>query len=354
MGAEATVAETVVEMFPDKAGRPSISRNTVPSFKMGAAAWTRYARALYLAAFFGAAASLFAYHHSSIISLVNWEILATYDFGNAMAALVAVGGYLLEHYISRKASQLEKQMERVEAQMAFLVPVTLEFHALWQGAVTSFIDKCVGQYLTKGGRVEHLGDYEAMFEQSALGKSAILESPTALVHPVSRAMTFEVMFAVVESGTRPRVTSKTELPLLLHNAIRECDRESKLWKSYEAFVRHSLLPGVERIAEIINESGHLMEPVSADKMRDIFGTTGTGYGEKWVIAPRMFFYSRWVAYARSWQELIAVWDDGDKDEMRPAVDFPIGLLFFNVEAQGAVARVEQELIGASQMHGHRR
>jgi len=47
-----------------------------------------------------------------------------------------------------------------------------------------------------------------------------------------------------------------------------------------------------------------------------------------------------------------MWDDGLFDEIRPSVDFPIGIMWFNIEAQSIVARVEQNLIGASQMHGH--
>jgi hypothetical protein len=68
----------------------------------------------------------------------------------------------------------------------------------------------------------------------------------------------------------------------------------------------------------------------------------------------MWFYSIFLAYARSWQELLAMWDDGFYGDIRPSVDFHIGVLPFNIEAQSIVARAEHDLIGVSQMHGHKR
>ena len=41
-----------------------------------------------------------------------------------------------------------------------------------------------------------------------------------------------------------------------------------------------------------------------------------------------------------------------REEMRPNVDFPVGIMNFNVEAQSLVANAEQALIGMSQMHGY--
>ena len=41
-----------------------------------------------------------------------------------------------------------------------------------------------------------------------------------------------------------------------------------------------------------------------------------------------------------------------REEIRPNVDFPVGIMNFNVEAQSIVAKTEQALIGMSQMHGY--
>jgi len=60
----------------------------------------------------------------------------------------------------------------------------------------------------------------------------------------------------IKNIKKARVTNTHELPLLLHNEIDKCDRNSSLWNSYEAFIRYSFVPAVERIASIIDEYGH--------------------------------------------------------------------------------------------------
>jgi hypothetical protein len=88
--------------------------------------------------------------------------------------------------------------------------------------------------------------------------------------------------------------------------------------------------------------------------------SGTGFGQAWEMAPRMWFYSLWLSYARSWQAVLHSWDDAatttttssSTDMMiRPQTPFPVGILVFNIEAQSIVARVEKKLVGMSQMHG---
>jgi len=61
-----------------------------------------------------------------IIAIINQ--IKTYDYGNAIAVLLGVGGYLLENYFQRKTAREEKQMDRVEQQShKLLVPVTGKF-----------------------------------------------------------------------------------------------------------------------------------------------------------------------------------------------------------------------------------
>ena len=62
--------------------------------------------------------------------------MQTWDWGNIIAALVAVGGYMSDHFFSRKQAPLEKQMDRVEAQShQLLVPLTMQLHRLWHGCI---------------------------------------------------------------------------------------------------------------------------------------------------------------------------------------------------------------------------
>jgi hypothetical protein len=289
------------------------------------------------------------------------------DFGNALAALLAVGGYLLDHWNSRKSQQMEAQMARVMAQShELLIPVTMQFHSLYLGATLQFVDKHLDKIpkLSPDESVDYTDDILKKYTSSP-----VMEMPTELNDPKSIALLItEIMMTERKStlktgvtaamGAAPRITSPRELPLVLHKAIENCQKEGEnkptsiLWKSYEAFIRHEFVPAVDRIAEIIDEHGHLMQPVSPKRLAEIFDRSGTGYGQTWPIVPRMWFYSMWLCYARSWKTLLAMWDQGIYQEIRPSMAFPIGIMFFNIEAQSIVAGMEKELVGMSQMHGH--
>ena len=277
------------------------------------------------------------------------NVILSWDYGNAIAALVAVGGYFLENMSTRKAQQLEKQMERVQAQShELLVPVTVQFQSLWTVAVHSFVDKQSEQFIDKPEYKETKRRFEMMSE-NLFAKASFLQKPFML----NNSLTFSMLAdnIIVPDTMCWLIASKIELPKFLHDEIAKSDRESDLWKDYEMFIRHTFLPLVTNIADIVNEHGHLMETVPPSRLRQMYGTEGNGYGQTWDISPRPFFYSFWLAYSTSWNELIAKWDDGNKKDMRPYVNFPVGLLAFNIEAQGVVAKVEQKLIGMSQMHG---
>lgn len=274
-------------------------------------------------------------------------------------------------------------MERVEQQShQLLVPITMQWHSLWTVSTLSFVDKHI-EYIDMSVEEQRIYKQKAdalygisittpasKSTDQDISKTAF-ESPTTANNPISLVLWLEVMYedsqmkviyqpkdsnirgpTTIKNIKKARVTNTHELPLLLHNEIKKCDRNSSLWNSYEAFIRHSFVPAVERIASIIDEYGHLMEPVPPARMNELYGTESNGYGQKWTIAPRGWFYSFFLSYARSWQELISIWDSGNKDSMRPMVDFPVGLMYFNIEGQSIVAQVEQQLIGMSQMHGH--
>ena len=281
------------------------------------------------------------------------EHVQSYDLGNAIAVFLAVGGYVVEHWCARKASQTEKQMERVEAQShKLLLPITVQFHAMWFGSLLGFVDKHLGDMLAQE---KYRGMLELYRERvRKLSSNPLQDEASSLYQSESALMCWDVVFAHVDDKVKkPRVTSKHELPLALHEQIKGCDRESHLWKSYEAFIRHSFVPAVEAIAALIDENGHLMESVSPPRLMELFGTKGNGYGLSWTATPRMWFYSYFLAYSKSWREILAAWDGGNRDRMRPSVDFPVGIMAFNIEAQNIVADAEQRLLGMKQMHGQR-
>jgi hypothetical protein len=282
------------------------------------------------------------------------------DFGNALAALVAVGGFLLDHWNQRKSQQLEAQIQRVTSQShEFLVPVTTQCQALLLGSMLQFVDKHMSS--TAHLMETEYGDanYSSHILKEYL-RSPVMDMPTELTNPSSVAfIAIEIVMKErkVKSnndrgiGVAPNITISREFPKFLHTAVENCDRpNSKLWKSYEAFVRHEFVPSVDRISELIDEHGHLMQPICPKRLAQIFDTTGTGQGHKWEIAPRMWFYSMWLAYAKSWKTLLAMWDAGVYDDIRPSANFPVGIMFFNIEAQTIVAKMEKQLVGMSQMH----
>ena len=97
-----------------------------------------------------------------------------------------------------------------------------------------------------------------------LSSNPLVEMPRSFNHPITFAFSIDTMFDI--DNLKPRVSSKRELPYILHNEIVNCNRDSKLWKAYERYFRYSFIPTIERIADIIKENGHLMEPVSPSRM----------------------------------------------------------------------------------------
>ena len=314
---------------------------------------------------------------SRALSIVLATVLST-DLGNALAAVVAVGGYMFEHWNARRAQQLDAQMNRVSDQShKFLVPVTMQFHSIVTCSIMHFVDKHLATVLeTNTG----LSDKERLeraelYAPDTVRKQFLNRSgtaiPTNLQNPATAYMVIiECMLTQRQNDKQdldragmsssllvPRISLPRELPPLIHEAVLaampvEGKAASPLWSSYECFIRYEFVPGVERIAEIIDESGDLMEPVPSDRLEEVFGRDDNGYGQVWKTMPRMWFYSFWLAYARAWRGVVHMWDDGVYSQMRPNIDFPAGLLFFNVEGQSIVAKVEKEIVGMSQMHGH--
>ena len=104
------------------------------------------------------------------------EQISSWDFGYAIAALLAVGGYLLEHYFSRQSSQLERQMERVEQQShQLLVPITLQWHSLWTVSTLKFIDIHIGDIIKKPEYRNELIRYQNQKEMNEMGRSNVFQ-----------------------------------------------------------------------------------------------------------------------------------------------------------------------------------
>ena len=292
---------------------------------------------------------------------IIWDTLISQDLSNILAALIAVGGYALDNYNARVHRKNEAMIERVTNQShQFLIPITEQFYALWLGSLCFFVDEHIDEFYPEDIQAD-LAAAATDFYQ----KLPFLATPTCMNNPASLALLAADMMGFNEKAMRSAPVDLSslmkresatllprELPTFLHGAIKKCEKpSSKLWIEYEIFIRNEFVPSVERIARIIDEHGDLMESVPPAKLEKMFGVEGTGYGQPWACAPRMWFYGQWVAYARSWQSVLAQWDESHYDSIRPRIHFPVGLLRFNVEAQKIVDEVEKRLIGVSQMSG---
>ena len=95
------------------------------------------------------------YTFASIVTLIS-TISESDNIGNLLAALVAVAGYLLDAYNTRKYKQLETQIERVSCQSRnLLVPITTQFHSLYTISTLQFVDN----YLTKDMIHTYINDH---------------------------------------------------------------------------------------------------------------------------------------------------------------------------------------------------
>ncbi|KAL7532244.1 hypothetical protein ACHAWF_007778 [Thalassiosira exigua] len=182
----------------------------------------------------------YKYHQLFSFSILTSALglMQTWDFGNAIAALVAVGGYLTEHLFSRKRAQLDKHMERVEAQShRLLVPVTLQFHRVWAGGIVNFVDRhCEDALLANKGEYKDTLELctNKLKRWGDAPKDFPFEAATSYRNAVSFPWADEVLHhddGIDVQGVW-RVTHLRELPLILHNEIVNCDRQTPGYGSH--------------------------------------------------------------------------------------------------------------------------
>jgi len=102
----------------------------------------------------------------------------------------------------------------------------------WHGLHSSllfFIDKHIGDILNKD-------EYKTEVikqKMKILQNNPLFGSSQSFKHPITSACSIDTLFDIYEM--KPRVSSKQELPFILHNEILHCNRNSKLWKAYEIY-----------------------------------------------------------------------------------------------------------------------
>jgi hypothetical protein len=224
--------------------------------------------------------------------LILWNSVKR-DLGNVLAALVAVCGYMFEHWNTRKTQRRDAQIERVNGQShKFLVPVTLQFHSIVLGSILHFVDNHLDEYDDKGRDDDPSKPDEEFLE------SGFFVRPTNLKHSRShRVLITETILTEPPNNEKtdkrftkslvPSISLPRELPPAMYDAVLKAmpstqDNEiSPLWHDYEQFVRFELVPGVQQIADMIEKYGDLMEPVPPERLNEIFGRPDNGHGQLW-------------------------------------------------------------------------
>ena len=115
------------------------------------------------------------YTYTSILTLLS-TISESENIGNLLAAVVAVTGYLLDAYNTRKYKQLETQIERVSCQSRnLLVPITTQFHSLYTISTLQFVDN----YLTKDIIQTYIDDHPNYITSIISNLQTIIDSNNA-------------------------------------------------------------------------------------------------------------------------------------------------------------------------------
>jgi hypothetical protein len=110
---------------------------------------------------------------------------------------------------------------------------TVAWHGL-HSSLLFFIDKHIGDVMNKDEYKTEVIKYEQKVEKIVSPPLQVMEMPRSFKHPITFAFSIDTMFDI--DDMKPRVSSKSELPFILHNEILHCNRNRKLWKAYERYV----------------------------------------------------------------------------------------------------------------------
>lgn len=266
-----------------------------------------------------------------------------WDWGTVLAALIGIGGYIIDGHNKRQSERRQLQIDRAQKQMnQLLVPTNIAFHSLLF-CLYGFIDA-------------HLDEINV--DENTFSSDATPPPPMSDWSSADQVMRgYSSWWIRSKDGVWGSSTGKLpvaiprELPESLMQAIR-AKANGPLAVQYRLWVQNEWLPGVQRIANIILQSGHLLEAIPVSQLIETFNEPPIGMGN-WKWTPRGMFFSMWLAYARAWETVVQQWQSGDFRVVRPTVGFPCGLAMYIVMSQTIVGDIEKELTGTSQMHGSR-
>eukprot|EP01052_Picozoa_sp_SAG31_P021982 SAG31_NODE_1727_length_7429_cov_4.342701_3_plen_281_part_00 len=132
----------------------------------------------------------------------------------------------------------------------------------------------------------------------------------------------------------------SELPTGLRDYLA-ADPTTPLARRFRFYVRHCLLPTTQRVQELLNAHGAVVETPPRAWMDEHFPAG------LWYLNPTRMFRTYFQARAQAWEAQVAEWDGGDLGSMFPPGDFAASTGLAAI-TEWAIARGHQrqrELIG---------
>eukprot|EP01052_Picozoa_sp_SAG31_P022574 SAG31_NODE_1800_length_7238_cov_4.818602_10_plen_222_part_00 len=117
---------------------------------------------------------------------------------------------------------------------------------------------------------------------------------------------------------------------------------------FRLYARHVLVPSMQRISDIYEAHGSVVEMPSRAWLEERFQDMG------WSTLPPNFFHEMWIAWTGAWRLLLAEWEQGDLSAVQPggaAWNTHGGLKAVNDWSIARGEQRQQELIGTCLSHG---
>eukprot|EP01052_Picozoa_sp_SAG31_P025677 SAG31_NODE_2266_length_6056_cov_4.832466_1_plen_540_part_00 len=131
-----------------------------------------------------------------------------------------------------------------------------------------------------------------------------------------------------------------ELPAIILDHLA-ADPTAPLTRRFRLHVRHSLLPGMQKVQELLDMHGAVVDAPPVAWMEEHFS------GGNWYTNPTRMYRQQWSARKRAWEALVAEWEGGDLSVVSPpSAIMPLsGLKAINEYAIMRGEQLQRELIG---------
>ena len=116
-----------------------------------------------------------------------------------------------------------------------------------------------------------------------------------------------------------RVACHFELPKHLSVPLESAfanEPMSRLCCEYRLWVTQQWVPVVQKMASIIESSGHLLEAIPPARLREIFPGGAPVANGDWTRVQRGVLLSMWLNYSKAWELLLRRWEASQPHKVR--------------------------------------